>query len=127
MWRIEFEADRFLPFLPEECQSNPGVYGFELSVWVARTLAAGNLSITYSLQEDWGWLLQSGNDEFIIGCSSVCGEGDGYVGRSITWSIFVDSQDGRTDAIPSEAEVCIRKCICEALEDGGMRPEVVES
>jgi hypothetical protein len=127
MWRIEFESDRFLPFLPEECQSNPGIYGFELSVWVAQTLAASDLDTTYPLQEDWGWLLHCGDDEILIGCASVCSEGDGYEGRPITWSIFVDSQEGKPAATLSDSERRIRERICSALEGAGMRPEVVES
>jgi hypothetical protein len=127
MWRIEFDSDRFLPFLPEVYQSNPGVYGFELSVWVARTLASCDLGTTYPLQEDWGWLLHYGDDEILIGCASVCGEGEGYEGRPITWSIFVQSEGGVSGATPSEAERRIRERICSALEGEGMRPEIVES
>ena len=92
MWRIEFESDKFLPFLPEESQGNPGVYGFELSTWLSRSLAQRGVVATYPLGEDWGWLLEyfPGELEMAIGCSSVCGEGEGYVGKPITWSIFVD-------------------------------------
>jgi hypothetical protein len=126
MWRIEFNSDEFLPFLPEEAQSNPGVYGFELSVWVARKLAASELCTTYPLQEDWGWLLHYGDDEVLIGCASVCGEGEGYKSRAIAWSIFVAAAEGNSGAPLTDSERRIRDRICQALESEGMRPEVVE-
>lgn len=92
MWRIEFSSNKFLPFLPEEAQSNPGVYGFELASWMSQALARKGVITTYPLQEDWGWLIEHVRDEFevIVGCSSVCGEGDGYESTAIGWSIFVD-------------------------------------
>jgi hypothetical protein len=92
MWRIEFESAMFLPFLPEEAQANPGAYGFELAAWLSQALAGRGVITTYPLGEDWGWLLEyfEGELEIVIGCSSVCGEGEGYKGAPITWSIFVD-------------------------------------
>lgn len=32
MWDVELHTDAFLPYLPEEAQVNPGVYGFELAI-----------------------------------------------------------------------------------------------
>ena len=94
MWRVEFTSDMFLPFLPETAQSNPGVYGFELASWLCQKLAKRGVATAYPLQEDWGWLLvhSGGASECLIGCSSVCGEGAGYEGQAIEWSIFVDPQ-----------------------------------
>ena len=92
MWRIEFSSDKFLPYLPEEAQANPGVYGFELAQWLSVALAKRDIFTTYPLGEDWGWLVEPLDDEVevLIGCSSVCGEGEGYEGTAIDWSIFVD-------------------------------------
>lgn len=94
MWRIEFESDKFLPFLPEEVQGNPGVYGFELATWLSRSLSQRGVVSTYPLGEDWGWLLEYFRDdlEVAIGCSSVCSDGEGYEGKAIAWSIFVDAR-----------------------------------
>ena len=39
MSRIEFSSTKFLPYLPESCQVNPGVYGFELASWLSLALA----------------------------------------------------------------------------------------
>jgi hypothetical protein len=92
MWRIEFKSDEFLPLLPEEAQGNPGVYGFELAWWLAQELAKAGIKTSYPLGEDWGWLIEfidTGGNEFTIGCGSMAEEGDGYKNRPIDWSIFV--------------------------------------
>jgi hypothetical protein len=131
MWRIEFVSAKFLPFLPEENQSNPGVYGFELASWLSQSLAQRGVVTTYPLQEDWGWLLQHarGDLEFLIGCSSVCGEGDGYEGNAITWSIFVDAvkslkQKLGSTAVDATAEG-LAKHITGILDSEGLKWELV--
>lgn len=91
MWRIEFSSSEFLPYLPEQCQGNPGVYGFELAHWLSQALAHQGLITSYPLGEDWGWLIEfvEGEAEVMIGCASVAQDGDGYTGGAITWSVFV--------------------------------------
>lgn len=92
MWRIEFSSSEFLPALPEECQGNPGVYGFELAWWLARALHERGVVTGYPLGEDWGWLIEHTNSEdaeFTIGCSSMAEDGEGYSGKPVTWSIFI--------------------------------------
>ncbi len=91
MWRIEFLSDKFLPLLPEECQENPGAYGFELAFWLSQALVKQGIVTSYPLGEDWGWLIQYINDELevTIGCSSDTIEGDGYKGEPIKWGIFI--------------------------------------
>jgi hypothetical protein len=91
MWSIEFSSSDFLPFLPEKCQANPGVYGFELALWVARALAERGVITSYPLGEDWGWFVEllDGDTEVMIGCSSVADEGEGYAGKPIQWGIFL--------------------------------------
>ena len=92
MWRIEFSSSKFVPLLPEDCQGNPGVYGFELAWWLAQALAARGVVTSYPLGEDWGWLIEYTNSEeteFTIGCSSMAEEGAGYAGKAVGWSIFI--------------------------------------
>jgi hypothetical protein len=91
MWRIEFSSAQFLPYLPEESQANPGVYGFELAHWLSRALARQGVVTGYPLGEDWGWFIEyiEGDLEVTIGCSSMAEEGEGYAGKPISWSIFV--------------------------------------
>ena len=91
MWRIEFSSAEFLPYLPEESQANPGVYGFELAHWLSRALAERGIVTSYPLGEDWGWLIEyiEGDLEVTIGRSSIGNEGEGYTSKPISWSIFV--------------------------------------
>lgn len=92
MWQIEFTSEKFLPVLPEDCQVNPGAYGFELSLWLAQSLLRRGVVTSYPVSEDWGWLIEhtdSAETEFTIGCSSIAEVDEGYTGKPIEWSIFV--------------------------------------
>ena len=91
MWHIEFSSAEFLPYLPEECQANPGAYGFELAQWLSMALARQGIVTSYPLGEDWGWFIEYTEDEveIMIGCSSVAEEGEGYTGKPIRWNVFV--------------------------------------
>ena len=92
MWRIEFSSAKFLPTLPAACQSNPGVYGFELALWLAQELGRRGIATSYPAPEDWGWLIEYKLPEessFMIGCASMCGPHDGYDGAALDWSIVV--------------------------------------
>jgi hypothetical protein len=92
MWRIEFTTDKFLPTLPEECQTNPGAYGFELALWLAHQLLRNGIVTSYPQSEDWGWFIEFTDEaetEIQIGCSSMASHGDGYQGKPIEWSVFI--------------------------------------
>ncbi|MGE0698474.1 MAG: hypothetical protein AB7O57_05205 [Hyphomicrobiaceae bacterium] len=92
MWSVELATDAFLPYLPEEAQANPGVYGFELADWLARGLALRGITTSYPMREDWGWLIEHRKDDGVItiGCASLSDPGEGYLGKPIGWRIFVD-------------------------------------
>ena len=84
----------FLPYLPEECQANPGVYGFELALWLSQELAGRGIITSYPNGEDWGWFIEYIQDEveIMVGCSSRSEEGEGSSGKPITWGIFLKPQ-----------------------------------
>jgi hypothetical protein len=111
MWRFEFSSVKFLPLLPEACQGNPGVYGFELAWWLAQALTRRGVVTSYPLGEDWGWLIEyisPSETEFTIGCSSMANEGEGYTGQAIQWSIFIrphTSLKQRLKGVSHEADV----------------------
>jgi hypothetical protein len=88
-WQIEFKSAEFLPYLPEDCQENPGVYGYELAHWLSRALADQGIFTSYPLGEDWGWLLEYlGEDvEITIACTSITDQEEGYKGLPVQWSI----------------------------------------
>jgi hypothetical protein len=91
MWTVEFSSAKFLPYLPEDCQQNPGAYGFELALWLSQELARRQIYTSYPIGEDWGWFIErsDGEAEFMIGCSSVAAESTGYDGKPILWRVFI--------------------------------------
>jgi len=93
MWRIEFSSAKFLPTLPVACQNNPGIYGFELALWLAQALGRRGIATSYPAPEDWGWLIEyelPAGASFLIGCASLCGPHAGYDGEPLDWSIAVE-------------------------------------
>jgi len=132
MWQVEFTSDAFLPFLPEECQGNPGVYGYELAGWLSQALARQGVVTSYPIGEDWGWLLErvAGDTELMIGCASQSDEGEGYTGAPLAWSVFV--QPHRSLRRRPKAEVAraavdeLARAIRVALEAEGIEVRVVQ-
>ncbi len=70
---IHFQSDAFRPFLPEACQTNPGVYGFELAAWLAQALAQQGVITSYPVAEDWGWFIEYTDKDVVvmICCGSI--------------------------------------------------------
>ena len=133
MWRIEFTSNKFLPYLPEECQSNPGAYGFELAQWLSQRLVTRGIVTGYPLGEDWGWLIESidGETEITIGCSSEATEGEGYKGNPIAWRVFVRQtlslkQKISGAAAPSKVRE-LAEAVASVLQSEGIEPHVTEA
>jgi len=62
---VDFESKMFAPFLPDEAQVNPGVYGAELAFWLSRQLAKRGKLTSYPACEDWGWFIEySAEDDY---------------------------------------------------------------
>ena len=73
---VTFTSDRFTPFLPEESQVNPAVYGAELAYWLSAELARRGVVTSYPESEDWGWYLEfttASGSEFTLLCANVGG------------------------------------------------------
>lgn len=49
---VDFESNLFIPFLPDEAQVNPTVYGAELAFWLSRQLAQRGMPTSYPQCED---------------------------------------------------------------------------
>jgi hypothetical protein len=73
-----FRSSAFKPFLPDESQVNPGVYGAELAFWLASRLAASGVVTSYPESEDWGWYIEyvsPSGFEFALHCTNEDEEG----------------------------------------------------
>ncbi len=118
MWTAEFSSANFLPYLPEDCQANPGVYGFELALWLSQELAKQQVHTSYPLGEDWGWFIEysDGATEVMIGCSSVAAENEGYSGEPILWRIFVTRRKSLLQRFKGQATPGAIEQLCEAVE-----------
>ena len=83
---LVFQSDRFRPYLPDDCQVNPNVLGFELAAWLSRELASRGWVTSYPNYEDWGWFIEGaeGGADYMI-CCSGSDEGEGQ----FEWRIFV--------------------------------------
>lgn len=76
---VRFQSDRFSPFLPDESQVNPGVYGAELAFWLASELARRDIFTSYPQSEDWGWYIEyitASGSEFAVHCGNEEGSMD---------------------------------------------------
>ena len=74
---VEFDSDLFSPFLPEDSQVNPEVYGAELAFWLAQQLAGVGVVTSYPNYEDWGWFIEyitNEGDEYWLCCGNREGE-----------------------------------------------------
>ena len=75
---VDFNSELFRPFLPEEAQVNPQVYGAELAYWLSHQLALKGIATSYPNYEDWGWFLEYVNvdDEYWLCCGNSDEEGN---------------------------------------------------
>lgn len=126
MWQIEFTSSKFSPFLPDDCQANPGVYGFELAVWLSKQLAARNVITSYPNGEDCRWFLDYNQDdiEFMICCGSMSENDAASSGEPITCTVFIKPLLSVRQKLrhmdPDPIVKFLATNICEVLESEGM-------
>ena len=78
----QFSSAHVAPFLPDECQVNPKVYGAELAYWLCSELAKRGVNTSYPNHEDWGWFIEflpESGSEFAIHCGNVDGARDTWL------------------------------------------------
>lgn len=134
MWAIEFSSDRFRPYLPEDSQVNPGVYGFELAAWLSQALMRNGVVTSYPVSEDWGWLIEhvsETEEELMIGCASQSEAGEGAGSRPLYWHIFIKqrrkpNRKKLTPGAPDAAKL-VGDAIVSALSAEGIAVRQVES
>jgi hypothetical protein len=111
----QFRSASLAPVLPDECQVNPGVYGFELAHWLCLEIAKQGIATSYPNQEDWGWYIEylpSSGSEFAI----HCGNFDATRGQSLlSLRRHARKMFGR-DKPPYEAALPVIQAIRTVLE-----------
>ena len=124
MSMLVFQSDRFRPYLPDDCQVNPNVLGFELADWLSRELARRGVVTSYPNYEDWGWFLEGeqGGLEYMICCSGG-DEGNG----EFEWRVFVSHPKKLFGKRPDRAvgEGVLQR-VRQALEESGIKITVEE-
>lgn len=129
MRHIEFTSAKFLPYLPEAYQANPGVYGFELALWLSQALMRANIPTSYPSGEDWGWLIEyiDGDAEFMLGCGSQAEAEAAYTGQPIDWYIFIKQHRSLKQRLLGSAapalEAMLHEAILTALQAEGITPK----
>ena len=76
---VNFDSQMFCPFLPDDAQVNPGVYGAELVFWLSQQLAQRGTLTSYPHDEDWGWFIEyttKEDDEYWLCCANRDGARD---------------------------------------------------
>ena len=106
-WAIEFSSAKFLPTLPEDCQPNPGVYGFELALWLAQALCRRGIVTGYPSANDWDWCIDYAPTEELcltIACASRCAAAAGYAGQPIDWAVSIRERRGLEQRLRQAAD-----------------------
>lgn len=118
---VDFESPLFEPYLSEESQVNPCVYGAELAWWLSRELASEGIETTYPNSEDWGWFIEYSADESKYWL--CCGNVDDSRSK---WRVYLDckakSLFGRNNAPIEHAKPLLAAlktvlCRCEEISN----------
>ena len=73
---VDFDSILFHPFLSDEAQVNPRIYGAELAFWLSRKLAGRGIETSYPRSEDWGWYLEYSRQDgkaYLLRCANFDG------------------------------------------------------
>lgn len=80
---LEFDSSAFAVVPGEDAETNPGVYGKALALWLAEQLRTAGLSVGDVIAEDFGWCVPVASEphSLYVACSST-GE------RPDHWRVF---------------------------------------
>lgn len=107
---VDFKSELFKPFLSDEAQVNPNVYGAELAWWLSSELASEGIETTYPNFEDWGWFLEYfvDDNEYWLCCGNVADSNN-------QWRVYLDCK-AKNIFGRSKAPVDYAKPLLKALE-----------
>ena len=124
---LEFESAAFALVPGEDEETNPGVYGKALALWLADRLRDGGFSPGAVIAEDFGWCVpvKSEPHSLYVGCAST-GE------KAQQWRVFAFAEGGvmaRLTGKDRRAEslaalyTAVRQCLESAPSVHGLREE----
>ena len=114
---MNFTSEKFAPYLPDECQVNPNVLGYELAAWISVELMKSGVATSYPAAEDWGWMLDYENDgrQFMICCSGVKNDDEVF-----EWRVEIEnpksffSRNQNNEKYIQELVIKISECLTNA-------------
>ena len=86
---LQFESSAFAPMPGDDVETNAGIYGKALAVWLADRLRAMGVCVDKILAEDFAWCLQieSGPRRMYVACSNLPGSTE-------QWQVFAFAERG---------------------------------
>ena len=86
---LEFESSAFAMIPGEDVETNPGIYGKALALWLAEQLCAAGFSPGEVIAEDFGWCVpvKSDRHSLYVACAST-GE------KAQQWRVFGFAEGG---------------------------------
>lgn len=73
--QVEFRSHKFPPYVGEQEQINPGLWGRRLAEYLVTKLQERGIETEAMVAEDWGWYIPVRNAEFRL--ALCCGHQDG--------------------------------------------------
>jgi hypothetical protein len=111
---VDFQSELFRPFLPDDAQVNPRVYGAELVFWLSQALGQRGVMTSYPNYEDWGWFLEyitADGNEYWLCCANVYPEQD-------KWRCYLDPKARKIfgrDRAPADGAVLLMNALRDVL------------
>lgn len=122
-----FESSAFAPIPGEDRETNPGVFGKALALWLAKQLTAAGFTPGEVFAEDFGWCVpvDSKRHALYVACANNDGASD-------QWMVFTFAEGGlltrlrgkdtRTESVAS-LFAAVRRCLESSPSVHGLHEE----
>ena len=126
---LVFECAEFAVVPGEDEQTNPGIYGKSLALWLAGQLRSAGFSAREIIAEDFGWCIpvDSNHHSLYVACAGTAEKQD-------QWRVFVFAEGGMIARFRGEGTsaeslarlfAAVRRCVESAPDVRGLREEPV--
>jgi hypothetical protein len=124
---LEFECSDFAVAPDEDKETNPGIYGKSLALWLAEQLRSTGLPVGEVIAEDFGWCVpvKATPQASYIACAATEEKPD-------QWRVFVFAESGliarlrgqdRSAEAVAAVFAAVRRCLESAPNVRGLREE----